>query len=159
MAPKPKTIERLYDVTQAELWALWTTKRGLEAWWGPGGHSVEVLSLDLQPGGELRYTLTATAADLVAATVKAGKPLSTERSIRFTDVTPPRLLAFVTRIDTVAGVEPYDTTTKVEFGSDRGAIKMTLTVGEMHDENAVQRAVEARTTEVLKLTRYLRESR
>jgi uncharacterized protein YndB with AHSA1/START domain len=159
MSPKPKMIERRYDATQAELWELWTTKRGLEAWWGPGGHSVEVLSLDLQPGGELRYMLTATAADQVAATIKAGKPLSTERSIRFTDVAPPRLLAFVTRIDTVTGVEPYDATTKIEFGSDRGAIKMTLTLGEMHDENAIQRAFEARATEVLKLTRYLRESR
>jgi uncharacterized protein YndB with AHSA1/START domain len=62
------------------VWALWTTKDGIESWWGPEGFSVTVQHLDLRPGGELRYTMTATAPDQVAFMRQAGMPLATEVS-------------------------------------------------------------------------------
>jgi len=49
------SIERTYDPTVEEAWALWTTKTGIESWWGPEGFGVTVASLDLRPGGELIY--------------------------------------------------------------------------------------------------------
>ena len=42
------TIERTYEATLEEAWALWTTKEGIESWWGPEGFDVTVLSLDLR---------------------------------------------------------------------------------------------------------------
>ncbi len=55
------TIERTYKAPIEDVWELWTTKEGIESWWGPDGFSVKVHSIDLRPGGELRYAMTATA--------------------------------------------------------------------------------------------------
>ena len=55
------TLERTYKASLQDVWDLWTTKEGIESWWGPDGFSVKVRKLDLRPGGELHYALTATA--------------------------------------------------------------------------------------------------
>ena len=47
------TIERIYKAAIEDVWALWTTKDGIESWWGPGGFSVSVRKLDVRPGGDL----------------------------------------------------------------------------------------------------------
>ena len=53
-ATSPKlTIERVINAPIETVWALWTTKPGIEAWWGPEGFSVSVRSLDLRAGGQL----------------------------------------------------------------------------------------------------------
>ena len=40
------TIERAYDgVSLADVWEMWTTKDGIEAWWGPDGFAVTVRSI------------------------------------------------------------------------------------------------------------------
>ena len=31
------TFERTFRATVGEVWDLWTTKKGLESWWGPQG--------------------------------------------------------------------------------------------------------------------------
>ena len=50
---RPKlTLERTFDATPEEVWGLWTTREGIDAWWGPDGFKVEVESLDLRPGGD-----------------------------------------------------------------------------------------------------------
>ena len=58
MTPETITLERTYDATVEDVWALWTTKEGIESWWGPDGFSVEVRVIDLRPGGELLYAMT-----------------------------------------------------------------------------------------------------
>ncbi len=30
------TIERTYQASIEDVWELWTTKEGIESWWGPG---------------------------------------------------------------------------------------------------------------------------
>lgn len=30
-------LERTYDATIDEVWRLWTTREGIESWWGPRG--------------------------------------------------------------------------------------------------------------------------
>jgi uncharacterized protein YndB with AHSA1/START domain len=52
-------IERTYAASIEEVWELWTTKSGIESWWGPDGFSVKVHELDLRTGGEMRYAMTA----------------------------------------------------------------------------------------------------
>src|SRR6267378_7179286 len=66
------SIERTYAASIDESWALWTTKAGIESWWGPEGFGVTVTSLDLRAGGELVYLLTATAPEQVAFVKQAG---------------------------------------------------------------------------------------
>src|ERR1700745_2404462 len=53
------SIQRAYAASIEEAWALWTTKSGIESWWGPEGFDVAVASLDLRPGGERVFVMTA----------------------------------------------------------------------------------------------------
>ena len=49
-----------------------------ESWWGPEGFEVTVTSLDLRPGGELVYVMTAVSPEQVAFMKEARMPLSTD---------------------------------------------------------------------------------
>ena len=71
------TIERTYPGLRADVWELWTTRAGIEAWWGPDGFSVTVQSLDLRAGGELRYTMSAVAPAMIAFMKQNNMPAST----------------------------------------------------------------------------------
>ena len=94
------TIERNYAVTVEAVWALWTTERGIESWWGPDGFSVTVKHLDLRVGGELLYTMTATAPDQVEFMKQAGMPTATDVSIVYTAIEPLR------RVQELGGLHP-----------------------------------------------------
>jgi uncharacterized protein YndB with AHSA1/START domain len=107
-ARRTVTLERTFDASIEEVWDLWTTKEGIESWWGPEGFVVKVLKLDLRPGGELRYTMTAVGADQIEFMKNAGMPLVSETRITYTEVDPPRRLAYTTLADFIPGVEPYD---------------------------------------------------
>ena len=89
------SIERTYAASIDQAWALWTTRAGIESWWGPEGFGVTVTSLDLRPGGELVYLMTATAPQQVAFMKQAGMPLSTECKVTYTEVSPPGRLAYL----------------------------------------------------------------
>jgi uncharacterized protein YndB with AHSA1/START domain len=45
------TLERELPASTDEVWATWTTREDLEAWWGPEGWVTTVRSLDVRPGG------------------------------------------------------------------------------------------------------------
>ena len=34
------TLERTYKASLQDVWDMWTTKDGIESWWGPDGFSV-----------------------------------------------------------------------------------------------------------------------
>ena len=36
------SIQRTYAASVEDAWALWTTKSGIESWWGPEGFEVTV---------------------------------------------------------------------------------------------------------------------
>src|SRR5437016_10416586 len=105
------SIQRTYGASIDEAWALWTTKSGIESWWGPEGFDVTVTSLDLRPGGELVYLMTATAPEQVAFMKRAGMPLSTACRVTYTEVSPPNRLAYKTLADFVPEVTPYEVAT------------------------------------------------
>ena len=63
---QPIKIERTYEADVEDVWALWTTKEGFEAWWGPEGFRVEVRALDLRVGGTLSYDMIADGAEQIA---------------------------------------------------------------------------------------------
>ena len=56
---KQITMERTLDGTLGDVWELWTTKEGIESWWGPEGFETKVAKLELRVGGTLEYSFTA----------------------------------------------------------------------------------------------------
>ena len=150
-------LERIYRATVQDVWDLWTTKEGIESWWGPGGFAVTVRKLDLRPGGQLLYAMTAVDPPQVEFMKKAGMPLTTEARITYTDIVPLRRLAYIHLTDFIPGVEPYDVATVVELLAVGQGVRMVLTFDAMHSDEWTQRAVMGWESELGKLTKVLGE--
>jgi uncharacterized protein YndB with AHSA1/START domain len=149
------TMERTFEATLDEVWELWTTKEGIESWWGPEGFTVEVRTLDLRPGGEMTYAMTATGAEQAAFMSRAGMPLTTEARLTYVEITPPRRLAYTHVTDFVPGVEAYDVATVVELHASGRAVRMVLTFDAMHDERWTEMAVKGWDSQLGKLAAAL----
>lgn len=154
-ARRTVTLERTFAASIEEVWDLWTTKGGLESWWGPDGFVVTVQRLDLRPGGELLYTSTAVGSDQVEFMKNLGMPLASEIRITYTEVDPPRRLAYTTVANFIPGVEAYDAATAVELHQVQGGVRLVLTQEAMHDEHWTQMAVLGWESELDKLARVL----
>lgn len=152
------TLERALEGSIEEVWDLWTTKEGIESWWGPDGFAVKVQKLDLRPGGELVYATTAIASDQIEFMKNAGMPLTIETRVTYTEVVPPRRLAYTTRADFIPGVEPYDAATVVELQPSADGVRLVLTQEAMHDEHWTQMAVMGWESELDKLARILKKA-
>ncbi|HEY2319605.1 MAG TPA: SRPBCC domain-containing protein [Solirubrobacteraceae bacterium] len=91
-APTPSQnvarLQRTYPASAGLVWELSTTAAGLEEWWGPDGFETRVNELDLRPGGQVRYTMTATGPEQVAFVRSLGMALSSEFRRTFTVVAP-----------------------------------------------------------------------
>lgn len=157
MAARPKlSLERTFRAPVHEVWELWTTREGIESWWGPDGFNVEVRSLDLRPGGELAYAMSAVGAEQVDYMTKAGMPLRTEHSITFTEVTPPRRLAYSTQANFIPDVKPYVIDTLLELHEiEGGGTRLILTFDRMHDDRWTQLARMGRESELDRLEKLL----
>lgn len=159
-APEPAsrkrvTLERFYRADVQDVWDLWTTKEGIESWWGPGGFVVTVRKLDLRPGGELLYAMTAIDVPQVEFIKKAGMPLTHELRITFTEVVPRRRLAYIHLADFIPGVTPYDVATVVELHTTPDGVRMVLTFDAMHDDEWTRRATMGWASELGKLAATL----
>jgi uncharacterized protein YndB with AHSA1/START domain len=155
-APRRKiTLTRTYQATPDEVWEMWTTPQGIEAWWGPDGFEVKVRKLELQPGGALLYDMIAVGKDQVAFMRQAGAPLTTAARIRITEVSPPRRLAYLHAADFIPGVEPYEVAYQVDLEPVPEGTRLTLTFEAMHDELWTGRAVQGWEMELRKLERAL----
>lgn len=139
--PNRITIERTYAASIDDVWDLWTTKQGIESWWGPDGFAVQVRVLDLHPGGQMQYAMTATAPAQVEFMKQAGLPLTTEARLTYTEVVAKRRLAYVHLADFVPGVKPYDVATVLELNVASRNVHMVLTFDAMHDEQWTKMAV------------------
>jgi uncharacterized protein YndB with AHSA1/START domain len=149
------SLERSYAASVDEAWALWTTKAGIESWWGPEGFDVTVTSLDLRPGGELVYLMTATAPAQVAFMKRAAMPLSTECRVTYTEVSPPGRLAYKTLADFVPDVTPYEVATFVELRATADGVKLTISFDAMHDDVWTERARAGHESQMRKLDALL----
>jgi uncharacterized protein YndB with AHSA1/START domain len=157
---KPRiTIERTYKASVEDVWELWTTKKGIESWWGPDGFTTKVLELDLRVRGELRYAMTATAPPQVEFMKKAGMPLTTEGRLTYTEVATHRRLGYIHLADFIPGVDPYDVATTVEFHSNGQSVRMLLTFDAMHDDVWTQRAVMGHESQLGKLEKAMADKR
>jgi uncharacterized protein YndB with AHSA1/START domain len=144
------TMERTFDAPIEDVWELWTTKEGLESWWGPEGFSVEVHAIDLRVGGEMRYAMRATAPEVVEGMKRMGLPLVTESRLTYTEISPHRRLAYF-----VPGVAAYDVATEVELAAGAAGVRMVVTVDAMHDERWTEMAVKGWESQLGKAARAL----
>lgn len=149
------SIRRTYAASVEAAWALWTTKSGIEAWWGPEGFEVTVTSLDLRPGGVLIYLMTATAPEQIAFMKQAGMPLMTECKVTYTEISPPNRLAYNTLTDFVPGVAPYETATVVELEATDEGVQLTITFDAMHDDIWTDRKRAGHESQLRKLDALL----
>jgi uncharacterized protein YndB with AHSA1/START domain len=148
-------IERTYEASVEDVWDLWTTKEGIESWWGPEGFSVKVHQLDLRAGGEMRYAMTAVQPDQVAFMKQAGMPLTTEAKLTYTAIVPGRSIAYTHKVDFVPGVAPYDAGNKVEFFAEGKDVRMVMRLDPMHSDEWTQRSVMGWESQLGKLARVV----
>lgn len=149
------TMERTFDATLREVWELWTTKEGIESWWGPDGFHVEVHAIDLRPGGLLLYAMVADRPETIAFMKEQGMPTSHEARITYREIIPLRRLAYVHLADFIPGVAAYDVETVVTLEQVGPKVKMTLRFDRMHDETWTQRAAAGWEMELNKLAKRL----
>jgi uncharacterized protein YndB with AHSA1/START domain len=154
-ARRQVTLERSFESSIEEVWDLWTTKEGIESWWGPDGFATKVQKIDLRPGGELLYTMTAVGPDQIEFLKKAGMPIVQVVRCRYTDVVPPTRLAYTTLADFFPGVEPYDAATSVALHPIANGVRLVLTLDEMHDAQMTKMAVMGWESELGRLARVL----
>jgi uncharacterized protein YndB with AHSA1/START domain len=154
-ARRKVTLERTFNAPIQEVWDLWTTREGIESWWGPDGFSVTVRKIDLRPGGELLYAMTANAPDQIEFLKKAGMPVTTVSRLTYTEIDPPRRLAYSHTADFIPGVEPYEVPTTVELETTPQGVRLVLTFTAMHDERWTNLAVMGWESELGKLAKLL----
>ena len=130
----PARLERTYDAPAELIWELLTTAAGLDEWWAPEGFQTRVSEIDLRPGGQVRYTMTATAPEQIEFMRSVGAPLATEFRKTFTEVTPPTRLGYRTLIDFVPDHEPYEHLTTIDIEPDGARTKVVMTLDPLHDE-------------------------
>lgn len=155
--PQKITLERMFGAPVQDVWDLWTTKSGIESWWGPEGFAVTVDELDLKPGGQIVYSMSAVGTEQIEYMTKAGMPITTEHRSTYTEVDPPRRLAWKLPVDFVQDVETYEVDVVLELSADGDATRVVLTTDSMHDDEWTTRAKLGRESELDKLERVLAE--
>jgi uncharacterized protein YndB with AHSA1/START domain len=153
------TMERTFDAPIEDVWDLWTTKEGLESWWGPEGFGITVHAIDLRAGGEMRYAMRPIAPEQIEFMKRSGMPLVTEVQATYREIAPRQRLVFVQVADFVPGVAAYDITTVVELGETAGHVRMIVTIDAMHDERWTEMAVKGWESQLGKAARALAAAR
>jgi len=148
-------IERSYEAALEDVWDLWTTKDGIESWWGPDGFRVEVRSIALRPGGELHYAMIADAPETVAFMRQAKMPIVQECHLRYTEILPRQRLSYLHRADFIPGVASYDVKHVLDLKVVAGRVLLRLTFDRMHDDTWTQRATQGWGQELDKLGKVL----
>lgn len=141
-------IERTVAASPSRVWELWTTPQGISAWWAPEGFRTDVTRLDLRPGGELVYTMTAVAPEQIAFMEQYGMPLVTESRKFFVDVEEPSRLSYRSVIDFVPDHETYEHLTVVELSPEGEGTRILMHIEPLHDEVWTERLTQGRTNEL-----------
>lgn len=141
-------FERVYDASIEDVWALWTTKEGLNEWFAPEGMYLEISTLELRVGGAFDHVMTAVGAEEVAFMAKLNRPPTTWVSARFMEIEHHRRLRIRFDIDFVPGVEPYPYDMAVEFHPEAGRVRMILTADRHPDPEMTRGAVMGFTSQL-----------
>lgn len=155
LTSKGFTIERTFPAPVGRMWDLWTSKEGVESWWGPEGFTTRVRSLELRPGGAFEYEMTATGAEQVKALQEMGMPRTTQAHNVYAEVIPHRRLLLRTRVDFVPGAAPYDMYMAIDFRPVRNGTKIVVTSEKMHDPRFQELSRQGESEQFDKLARLL----
>ena len=150
--PTQFTIERTMRASADAVWRMWTTREGLEAWWGPEGFSSSVRHLDVRVGGRFEIVMTAAQPEIIRFLESSGVPTTSVARGDYTQVAPARRLAYANAIDFVPGVAPYRTTTTVELTAiDERTTRLVVTNDAMHDAHWTSMASQGWEQQINKL--------
>ena len=151
----PIVIERTYRARLEDVWDLWTTKQGFEAWWGPQGFRADVHVIEARVGGELRYDMVADTPEMIAAMKQMGRPASHPTHARFTELKPRERLVITNVIDFLPGVATYETKIAVDLSPLGDRVRMVVTLDPMHSEELSKMQEQGFTSQLTKLdTRF-----
>jgi len=152
VSPKQFVIDRSLKASVQKVWRMWTTKEGLEKWWGPEGFSSTVRHLDVRVGGRFEIVMTAMLPEIIAHLKASGLGESSVAKGDYTLIEPDRRLAYTNAVDFVPGVPPYTTTTVVEMSATPGGgTRLIITNDVMHDEQWTTMARMGWTQQIGKL--------
>ncbi len=141
-------LERTLDAPAGLVWELLSTPAGLEEWWGSDGFETRVSELELRPGGQVRYSMTATEPEQVAFVQNLGLPLTSEFRRTFTEVASPTRLAYLSLIDFVPDQEPYEHLTVIDVAAAGERTTVAMTIDPLHDEAWTQEYRDHRAKEL-----------
>lgn len=136
-------IERTFKAPVEKLWAMWTTKAGLEKWYWPEGLVGQVKHLDLRIGGGWEI-----AAE--------GLPHTSRGT--FTDIVTGQRLGMVAQVDFLPDVEPYERIDTIEFTAVPGGSRLVLRCTRMHDDQWNSLSAMGWTSSLNKLAQALEGS-
>ncbi|MCI4345955.1 MAG: SRPBCC domain-containing protein [Thermoplasmata archaeon] len=158
-APPRIVIDRSFPCRLEELWELWTTKSGIESWWGPEGFSTEVRRLDVRPGGEFEYQLTAVDPELRRGMESAGMLVTSVVHGTYTAVEPMHRLAYATVIDFVPDASEYAVAVEVDFEPRNTGVRMRFVSDRMRTPLWTERALMGFTSQFDRLEKFLAAAR
>ena len=141
-------FERVYDASVEDVWALWTTKEGLEEWFAPEGMHVEVRAFELRVGGAFDHVMTAVGAEQVAYMANVNRPPTTRVSGRFVEIVRHRRLRIRFDIDFVPGVEPYPYGMVMELNAEAGRVRMIVIADRHPDPEMTRGAILGLTSQL-----------
>jgi uncharacterized protein YndB with AHSA1/START domain len=152
---KQITMERTFVATLDEVWELWTTKEGIESWWGPVGFETRVAKLELRVGGALEYSITAVGPDQIRFMKEAQQPLTQHMKARYTVVQPKTAAAWQNLVEFIPGVTPYEVESRFDLEARGKQVHMKLRFDAMHDDRFTQLAEMGWKEELGKLEQRL----
>lgn len=148
-------FERVYKASVEDVWALWTTKAGLEEWFAPEGMYMEVSILELRVGGAFDHVMTAVGAEQIAFLADLDRPPKAWVSGQFIEIEPHRRLRIRFDIDFVPGVAPYPYDMLVELFAEAGWVRMTLTADRHPDAASTRGAIIGLTSQLQRFERAI----
>jgi uncharacterized protein YndB with AHSA1/START domain len=153
-------LQRTFNASLDLVWELWTTKEGIESWWGPPGFEVKVGKLELRPGGALEYVMTCVGSEQIAFMKQQNQPLTTPLKARYTEVSPKTLAAWMNLADFIPGVDPYEVETRLTLTAQgAGTVRVDLQLDAMHNEFYTSMATQGWEMEMGKLAAILESRR
>ena len=154
--PKQFVIDRTLKASVEKVWKMWTTKDGLEKWWGPEDFSSTVRHLDVRAGGRFEIVMTAMLPAIIAHLKASGMDASSVAKGDYTVVEPNRRLVYTNAVDFVPGVPPYTSTTIVEMPTTPGGgTRLIVTNDVMHDAQWTAMATIGWTQQIGKLEKLM----
>lgn len=148
---KSVVLERSYEASPEELWELWTTKEGFEAWWGPEGFAVQVHEIDPKVGGKISYTMMAVGKEQIAFMEQSGQAVSHGTTGVFSAVVPFSELTLRHLIDFIPGVAPYEHDMTVHFYAEGAMTRMVIHIDPHNSDEWTRMATMGMESQLTKL--------